>query len=97
MPTAIFIAQPTDTPRMLRDVGLARSVNRAHDVWARGLPQFPVTLIRKPELNFAAFCQPSLPAQILRDRCRYLGDTHCERSHHQLENPVKIRCWGAAQ
>jgi len=28
----MFMAQPTDTPQMLRDVGLARSVNGAHDV-----------------------------------------------------------------
>jgi hypothetical protein len=32
MPTAIFIPHPTDTPQMLRDVDLARSVNRAHEV-----------------------------------------------------------------
>jgi hypothetical protein len=29
---AMFMAQPADTPQMLRDVGLARSVNGAHDV-----------------------------------------------------------------
>jgi hypothetical protein len=40
----MFIAQATDTPQMLRVVGLARSVRGADDVRARGLPQFPVTL-----------------------------------------------------
>jgi hypothetical protein len=31
-PAAMFMAQPTDTPQMLRDGGLARSVDGAHDV-----------------------------------------------------------------
>jgi hypothetical protein len=43
-PTAIFMARPTDTPQMLRDIDLARSVEGAHGARARGLPQFPVRL-----------------------------------------------------
>ena len=42
--TAMFRAQPTGMPQMLRDVGLARSVDRPQDAGARGLPQFPVIL-----------------------------------------------------
>ncbi|MGA8470460.1 MAG: hypothetical protein WB721_16690 [Pseudolabrys sp.] len=38
------MARPTDTPQMLRDIDLARSVEGAHGARARGLPQFPVTL-----------------------------------------------------
>jgi hypothetical protein len=45
----------------------ARVVKGTHDVRARGLPQFPVTLDLKTGLNFAAFCQASLPAGISRD------------------------------
>jgi hypothetical protein len=41
-PAGFFIVQATDTPQMLRDVGSDRSVKGAHDVRARGLPQFPV-------------------------------------------------------
>jgi hypothetical protein len=47
--------------------GPARVVKGTHDVRARGLPQFPVTLDLKTGLNFAAFCQASLPAGISRD------------------------------
>jgi len=39
----MFIAQATDTPQMLREVGLARSIKGADDVRARCLPQFPGT------------------------------------------------------
>ncbi|UPK06675.1 hypothetical protein [Bradyrhizobium sp. 170] len=50
-PAAMFIAQATDTPQMLCDVGLVRSVKGAHDVRARCLPQFPVTLDLKNDLK----------------------------------------------
>jgi hypothetical protein len=57
----MLIARATDTPQMLRMSILARSVKGTHDVQAPGLPQFPVMRDLKPELNFAAFCQASLP------------------------------------
>jgi hypothetical protein len=40
---------------------LARPVKGAHNVRARSLPQFPVPLELKTELNPAAFHQASLP------------------------------------
>jgi hypothetical protein len=49
---------------MWLDVDPTRSVKGAHDVRARSLPQFPVPLDLKLELNFAAFHQTSLPAEI---------------------------------
>ena len=67
MPAATFIAQATDTPQMLRDVGSARFITGADDVRARGLQQFPDTFDLKSELNFAAFYQASLPAGISCD------------------------------
>jgi len=39
----MFIAQATDAPQMLRDVGSARFITGADDVRARGLQQFPDT------------------------------------------------------
>jgi hypothetical protein len=59
--------------------GPARVVKGTHDVRARGLPQFPVTLDLKTGLNFAAFCQASLPAGIFT-RCRLMSSRHALRS-----------------
>jgi len=39
----MFVAQATDTPQMLRDVGSGPLVKGTHGVQARGLPQIPVT------------------------------------------------------
>jgi len=68
MPAPMFIAQATDTLQMLRDVsdpldqaGL-EVIRRNH-----GAESAPLAVIsrharsEKPELNFAAFCQASLP------------------------------------
>jgi hypothetical protein len=52
----------------MSDPGCA--ANGADDVRARGLPQFPVTFDPKIRLNFAAFCQASLPAGISRNARR---------------------------
>jgi hypothetical protein len=46
----------------------ARSIMGADDVQARNLQQFPDTFDLKLELNFAAFCQPSLACGHFR-RC----------------------------
>jgi hypothetical protein len=41
----MFIAPATDPLQLLRDVGLARSAEGAHDVRARGCINFPSRLI----------------------------------------------------
>jgi len=69
MPAAMFIAPPTSCKCCaMSDPGWP--VNGADDVRARGLPQFPVTFDPKIRLNFAAFCQASLPAGISRNARR---------------------------
>jgi hypothetical protein len=40
----MLMAQATDTLQLLRDVGSGPCVKGGHDVRARGLPQFPITL-----------------------------------------------------
>ena len=60
-PAAMLVARAADTPQMLRDVesGAARmTCERA------ACRNFPSRSIKKPELNFAAFCQASLLAGI---------------------------------
>jgi hypothetical protein len=59
-PAAMFIAQAADTPQMLRDV----ESGPARITWEHAACRnFPSHLIQKPELNFAAFCQASLPRE----------------------------------
>jgi hypothetical protein len=72
-------------------------VNGADDVRAGGLPQFPVTFDPKIRLNFAAFCQTSLPVGISRNARRCRAGTRYERSRFRPANPVKIRCFIATQ
>jgi hypothetical protein len=91
MPAATFIAQATGTPQMLRDVGSARFVTGADHARARGLQQFPDTFDPKSKLNFAAFCQPSLPAGISCDARCVEDCSRCERLHFRSAIPVKIR------
>jgi hypothetical protein len=69
----------------MSDPGCA--ANGADDVRARGLPQFPVTFDPKIRLNFAAFCQASLPAGISRNARRYRAGTRYERSRFGRQTP----------
>jgi hypothetical protein len=87
MPAAMFNPQATSMPQCCAMLDLARSIKGAHDVRARGLPEFPVTWQPKSGLNFAAFCQASPPACISR-RCR--AGARRERIIGG-QTPVKIR------
>ena len=87
-PAAMFVAQATGTPQMLRDVDLARSVKGAHDVRACDLPQFPVTFDPKIGTELAAFSDITARGNFAR--CTLMSSRkRCERSHYQPENPVK--------
>jgi len=87
MPAVMFNSQATNMPQCCAMSDLVRSIKGAHDVQARGLPEFPVTRQLKIGLNFAAFCQASPPARISH-RCR--AGTLRERIIGG-QTPVKIR------
>jgi len=97
MPAAMFIAQAPTRCKCCAMSDPGCPVNGADDVRARGLPQFPVTFDPKIRLNFAAFCQASLPAGISRNARRCRAGTRYERSRFRPANPVEVRCFIATQ
>ena len=84
----MFIAQATDAPQMLRDVGSGWPVNGADNARARGLPQFPLTFDPKIRPNFAAFCQASPHAGIYAMRAD-IEAAHALWRSLSAGNPVK--------
>jgi hypothetical protein len=63
----MFVARGIDTPQMSRDVGSDPLVGGAHEVRARGLPQFPVTLDLKTRTERYCILSGITGAGISRD------------------------------
>jgi hypothetical protein len=63
----MFIARGIDTPQMLHDVESDPLVGGAHDVRARGLPQFPITLDLKTRTERCCILSAITGAGLSRD------------------------------